>query len=108
MSAYLARTFHMSMTSAQIVTWLGLVCIILLIVSGGRILHKAGDRWWKILIPIYGIYCLYKAADSTGLFWGTIGLSVATTIITRLRMRGIICTCLQLNRDTRGESTMDV
>ena len=84
MSAYLARTFHMSMTSAQIVTWLGLVCIILLIVSGGRILHKAGDRWWKILIPIYGIYCLYKAADSTGLFWGTIGLSVATTIITRL------------------------
>ena len=62
----------------------GTILAILLIAAGWKILNKAGDKGWKILIPIYGSYCLYKVADSEGIFLGTIAVSVATSVITSI------------------------
>lgn len=84
MADYLVRTFQIPSAAAHIILISGLILLVLIIVAGARILHKAGDRWWKILIPVYGTYSLYKAADSTGLFWGQVSLTVATSLLVRI------------------------
>ena len=85
----IARTFNVDLQTAQII-WIGsIILIVLMIISWARIFQKAGERWWKILIPIYGTYCQYKIADSQGLFWGTIALTISSSLITRLIAGGI-------------------
>ena len=59
-----------------------IVILVLSIVAGWKVLDKAGDHGWKILIPIYGTYCIYKAADSEGVFWGTVFTTVVTYFLT--------------------------
>ena len=54
---------------------------IVLLVAAGKILKKAGHNPWKILIPVYGGYLLYKIADAEGVFWGSIVVSVVASII---------------------------
>lgn len=66
-----------------------LALAILILIAGGLILRKAGDKPWKIIIPIYGVYCLYKAANSEGIFWGTLGVSIASGVISSLVAGGI-------------------
>ena len=51
--------------------------------SGGMVLKKAGENPWKILIPFYGQYCLYKVASAEGVFWESIVVTVISNIITR-------------------------
>ena len=66
------------------VAFIGLVIVALYIVylvAGARILQKSGQSGWKILIPVYGFYCVYKAANSEGVFWGMIAVSIITNII---------------------------
>ena len=80
----IARTLNVDMQTAQII-WIGsLILLALMIIAWAKIFHKAGERWWKILIPIYGSYCQYKIADSQGLFWGTLVVSTCSSVITRL------------------------
>lgn len=62
---------------------IGIVAILALI-AGGMMLKKAGECPWKILIPIYGGYCLYKIASAEGIFWGTFVVSIISGIITRI------------------------
>ena len=57
---------------------------VLLLIAGAKILKKGGESGWKILIPIYGSYCLYKVARSEGIFWASFGVSVATSVITSI------------------------
>ena len=65
--------------------WLGIAIVaVLSLIAGGKILKKAGESPWKILIPIYGIYCLYKVSESQGLFRGILYVSALGTIITRI------------------------
>lgn len=45
---------------------------------------KSGDKGWKVLIPLYGEYCMYKAVDSAGLFWATLVLSVLGFFLGRM------------------------
>ena len=54
---------------------------VVMLVACGRLLKKAGHNPWKILIPIYGGYLLYKIADAEGVFWGTFALSFVAGII---------------------------
>lgn len=85
----ISRTLNVDMQTAQII-WIGcIVLIVLMIIAWARIFLKAGERWWKILIPIYGTYCQYKIADSQGLFWGSVALSISSSLLTRLIAGGI-------------------
>ena len=42
---------------------------ILQIIANWNIFTKAGEAWWKSLIPIYGDYVSYKIAWQTSYFW---------------------------------------
>ena len=68
----------------SVIWWSVAVIAVLALIAGGKILKKAGESPWKILIPIYGSYCLYKVARSESIFWGTILLSVTTSLLSRL------------------------
>lgn len=53
-------------------------------IAGSKVLSKAGESGWKILIPMYGLYCLYKIADAKGIFWGTLAVSFGSAAITSI------------------------
>lgn len=46
-----------------------LVIAILLIVAYWKIFEKAGEPGWKILIPLYNVYTIYKLLFSSGWFF---------------------------------------
>jgi len=58
----------------MIVIVLGLM--VLMLCAQGCLLSKSGENGWKILIPVYGGYLLYKACDSEGLFFANLALSI--------------------------------
>ncbi len=80
MSSYEVERFIR--TSGSAIGVLAVILVIVFIAAGWRILTKAGDKGWKILIPIYGTYCLYKVANSEGIFWGMFLLSVVSNLLT--------------------------
>lgn len=45
------------------------VFYILTVIAGWKILTKAGEKGWKILIPIYNYYMLYKIAGVNFWIW---------------------------------------
>ncbi len=50
----------------------GLLAIAVLVygfIVSWKLLKKSGDKGWKVLIPVYGQYCLYKAFNSVLYFW---------------------------------------
>lgn len=50
---------------------LAAVCVTgLTVVCWALIFRKAGEDWWKILVPFYGTYTQFKITGSTGMFWG--------------------------------------
>jgi len=52
-----------------------LALMVLVFCAQGRLLSKSGENGWKILIPVYGGYLLYKACDAVGLFIANMCLS---------------------------------
>ena len=65
--------------------WFGLgIVVVLSLIAGGKILNKADESPWKILIPIYGGYCVYKVSESQGLFWGIFFVSALGSVITNI------------------------
>ena len=46
----------------------GVLGIIMLLVTG-VIFYKAGEGWWKVLIPIYGTYILFKLTWRSGWYF---------------------------------------
>ena len=57
--------------------------LVYIIIVYWKLLKKSGDNGWKVLIPIYGQYCLYKAFNSVLYFW----LSVLTLFLDWLNLR---------------------
>ena len=53
---------------------------ILLIVSQAALLSKANDKWWKILIPFYGEYSMYKIANKKILWFVKFIVSILAII----------------------------
>ena len=74
----------------SVIWWSVAVIAVLALIAGGKILKKAGESPWKILIPIYGGYCLYKISNSEGIFWGSIVVSVLSGIISRIVASSIV------------------
>lgn len=80
--------FGIRMTSA---IWGSLGILAILSLAGGwMMLKKAGEKPWKILIPIYGAYCLYRIATAEGVFWGSLAVTTVSSIITRVVTSNII------------------
>lgn len=57
---------------------------VLLIIAWCKIFKKAGVHPGKFFIPVYGQYLQYDIADSKGIFFGTIALSVIYSIVTAI------------------------
>ena len=72
------------------ILWSVGIIVVLSLIAGGKLLKKAGESPWKILIPIYGGYCLYKIANSEGIFWGTFAVSIVSNIISRIVASSIV------------------
>ena len=62
-----------------------LICLcifaILLIVAYWKIFQKAGEKGWKVLIPIYNVYIMYKIVGMKNWFWALFFTSCAAGII---------------------------
>jgi len=58
---------------------LGAFLIFFLIVQW-KLFSKAGDKGWKVLIPVYGMYTQYKLFWNTRWFWIMFLLGVATSV----------------------------
>ena len=55
-----------------------LILMILQLVATALIYKKAGEKWWKSLIPIYGQYVFYKIVWDPMWFWVSIGLGLVS------------------------------
>lgn len=53
----------------------------LTIIAGWKIIQKAGEPGWKILIPIYNTYTLFKIVDMKEHFWIVFGLSIFISVV---------------------------
>ncbi len=60
---------------------IGLIICVLLIIAGWRIFEKAGEKGWKILIPIYDLYILFKICGIKKWFWGLLCISIIASIL---------------------------
>lgn len=58
-----------------------LLFAVLVVIGGWKIFEKAGEKGWKILIPIYGEYILFKIVGAKKLFWGMLGITIVTSIM---------------------------
>lgn len=58
-----------------------LALIVVMLVAWAKVFKKAGEKGWKILIPIYGSYVTYKIAGCTNLFWASLACSLITAIV---------------------------
>ena len=59
----------------------GAAIAILLIIAGWKIFEKAGEKGWKILIPIYDVYILFKICGIKNWFWWFFGASIFASIL---------------------------
>ena len=75
-------SYGSSFFSGPTVWILVIAALALYLIAGARILKKGNEAAWKILIPIYGTYCLYKVANSEWIFKGYITLALITRVIT--------------------------
>ena len=46
-----------------------MIVSILVFIASCIILDKAGERWWKMFIPFYSEYTMYKVAGKAKLWW---------------------------------------
>ena len=58
-----------------------LIIGVLLIIAGWRIFEKAGEKGWKILIPIYDAYILFKICGIKNWFWVMLCISIIAAIM---------------------------
>lgn len=60
---------------------LSIIITVLLIIAGWKIFEKAGEKGWKILIPIYDVYILFKIIGIKQCFWWYFGISIVASIM---------------------------
>ena len=54
---------------------------IILLIAGWRIFEKAGEKGWKILIPIYDLYILFKICGIKNWFWAFFCISIICSVM---------------------------
>lgn len=57
-----------------------LVWGILGLIAGWKIFEKAGERGWKVLIPIYDFYIFYKIVGMKAWFWASLVIAIIAGI----------------------------
>ena len=62
----------------------GTAIAILLIIACWKIFTKAGEKGWKVLIPIYNFYILFKICGIEKWFWGFLGVSIFAGILSSI------------------------
>lgn len=60
---------------------LSIIMGVLLIIAGWKIFEKAGEKGWKILIPIYDLYILFKICGLKNWFWVVFCVTIIASII---------------------------
>ena len=74
------------LVNAGQVGWIvGLVIMFFLLVSFGRIFVKGGQSGWKVLLPIYNGYILYKIIWKPVVWWILLGSGLLLAIYSLLR-----------------------
>lgn len=63
---------------------IGLVLVVILLVSYGRIFAKAGQSGWKVLIPFYNGHIFYKIIWRSAIWWVLLGAGLLLTIYSLL------------------------
>lgn len=66
---------------SYITAFLSVALAILSIVSYWIIFEKAGEGGWKILIPFYNLYIMYKIANCRGRFWASFAMTILVSIL---------------------------
>lgn len=64
----------------------GLIFAILSIIAYWKIFEKAGEKGWKILIPIYDVYILFKICGIKNWFWAMLCASIIASILMAVNM----------------------
>lgn len=62
----------------------GVAIAIILIIALWRVFEKAGEKGWKVLIPIYNFYILFKICGIEKWFWGFLGVSIFAGILSAI------------------------
>ena len=75
-------------SSSIALLWSTLCFGIITLIAWSQLFRKAGEGWWKIFIPFYGVYTMYKISNSVRLFCGmletTLFLFISTRVVTSL------------------------
>ena len=74
---------------------ISLVLGIVQIVATAMVYKKAGESWWKCLIPFYGQYIFYKIVWDPLWFWVSLGLGLvscmASSMIGGVTVLSVVC-----------------
>ena len=71
------------------------IIVAAVIVAWWRIFSKAGEKGWKILIPVYNMYVMYKLFWKAAIFAIMIVLSIVAVIGSSVTMYGAVMSVLQ-------------
>ena len=79
---------NLALTNAATVVYsiMSFVASVLIIISYWKIFVKAGERGWKIFIPVYNVYILYKISGMKKRFW----LAVIAQLVSSVLMFRVI------------------
>ncbi len=58
-----------------------LALAIFMIIAWWKVFEKAGEPGWKILIPVYNVYTIFKIARNITAFWVYLILAVVTVLV---------------------------
>lgn len=65
---------------------LSLIICVLLIIAGWKIFEKAGEKGWKIFIPIYNGFILFRICGIEKWFWAMLGATIFASILMGIDM----------------------
>ncbi len=65
---------------------ISIIICILLIIAGWKIFEKAGEKGWKVLIPIYNCFILFKICGIEKWFWPMIGATFLASVLMGIDM----------------------
>ena len=77
----LGTNYTLSQSEFAVALGIGLVVAVLMMIAGWKIFEKAGEKGWKILIPIYDIYIFFKIVKMEKWFWVAFALSFIAGLI---------------------------
>lgn len=74
---------NLALTDAATVVYsiMSFVASVLIIIGYWKIFVKAGERGWKIFIPVYNVYILYKISGMKKRFWLAVIAQLVSSVL---------------------------